>query len=374
VSGAVAGTAGRRDGWLLYGANGYTGELIAREAVRRGLRPVLAGRNAQAIEALGRELACPVAVLGLDDADALVAALRGVRAVLHCAGPFSATAQPMLRACLAAGAHYLDITGEIDVFEAAHALDAQARAAGVVLCPGVGFDVVPTDCVAARLAAGLPDATYLALGFHSSGRPSRGTARTSIEGLASGGRIRSSGRIVAVEHAFRSRDIDFGDGKTRSAVTIPWGDVSTAYHSTGIPNIEVYMSMPAERIAQLRRANRLRRLLRLGFVQARLKARAARGAPGPDAAARERSPTLVWGEAQAPSGATLTATLKVGNGYEVTVHAALGVLERLLTHGADGLAGHRTPSQLVGSGFVETLPGSGRMRLEPGRAWEPRAT
>jgi short subunit dehydrogenase-like uncharacterized protein len=311
-------------------------------------------------------------VLALDDAEALASALRQVRAVLHCAGPFSRTAQPMFQACLAAGAHYLDITGEIDVFEAAHACDAQARAAGVVLCPGIGFDVVPTDCVAARLAAALPDATVLALGFHSTGRPSRGTARTSIEGLAGGGRIRSSGRIVEVDHAFRERDIDFGDGKVRSAVTIPWGDVSTAYHSTGIPNIEVYMSMPADRIAQLRRANRLRWLLRLGFVQSRLKARAGRGAPGPDATARERSPTLVWGEVQSPSGETRSAWIKVANGYEVTVHASLGVLERLLAHGAEGLAGYRTPSQIVGSEFVETLPGSGGLRLESGRAWEPR--
>jgi short subunit dehydrogenase-like uncharacterized protein len=364
---------GTRAGWLLYGANGYTGELIAREAVSRGLRPVLGGRNAQAIEALGRELGCPTAVLALDDADALARTLREVQAVLNCAGPFSRTAQPMLRACLAAGSHYLDITGEIGVFEAAHALDAAARTAGVVLCPGVGFDVVPTDCVAARLSAALPDATYLALGFHSTGRPSRGTARTSIEGLANGGRIRSSGRIIEVDHAFREREIDFGDGKAHSAVTIPWGDVSTAYHTTGIANIEVYMSMPTDRIAQLRRANRLRWLLRLGFVQSRLKARASRGAPGPDAVARERSPTWVWGEAQAPSGEACTARIKVANGYDVTVHAALGVLERLLAHGAEGLRGHRTPSQVVGSEFVETLPGSGRIRLESGRAWEPRS-
>lgn len=372
MSETEAVSTGARAGWLLYGANGYTGELIAREAVGRGLRPVLAGRNAQAIEALGRELGCPTAVLALDDSDALTQALREVQAVLHCAGPFSRTAPPMLRACLAAGTHYFDITGEIDVFEAAHALDAQARAAGIVLCPGVGFDVVPTDCVAARLAAALPDATCLALGFHSTGRPSRGTARTSVEGLAGGGRIRSSGRIVEVDHAFREREIDFGDGKPRSAVTIPWGDVSTAYHTTGIPNIEVYMSMPPDRIAQLRRANRLRWLLRLGFVQSRLKARAERGAPGPDAAARERSPTWVWGEAQAPSGEARTARIKVANGYEVTVHASLGVLERLLAYGAKGLTGHRTPSQIVGSEFVEALPGSGRIRLESGRAWEPR--
>ncbi len=189
--------------FVVYGANGYTGELIARESVRRGLRPVLAGRNRDAVTKLAAELGCGSIVIGLDDVTALTQVLRGVRAVLHCAGPFSATAAPMLQACLAARTHYLDITGEIPVFEAAHDLDAAAREAGCVLCPGVGFDVVPTDCVAAELKAQLPDATYLALGFDSRMATSRGTAKTTIEGLAAGGYIRSSGRLTKVAHGFR---------------------------------------------------------------------------------------------------------------------------------------------------------------------------
>ena len=102
----------------------------------------------------------------------------------------------MMRACLAAGVHYLDVTGEIEVFESAKALDADARRAGVTLCPGVGFDVVATDCVAAALAEALPDATYLALGFDSRSGVSGGTMRSTIEGLPRGGRIRSSGALV----------------------------------------------------------------------------------------------------------------------------------------------------------------------------------
>ena len=354
---------------LVYGANGYTGSLIAREAVRRGLEPILAGRDAVAIQRLAGELGCEARVAGLADSGALGRALAGVRVVLHCAGPYSATAAPMIRACLAGGVHYLDITGEIDVFEAAHALDGDAVAAGVVLCPGIGFDVVPTDCVAARLAAALPDATYLALGFDSRSGQSPGTARTTVEGLAKGGRIRSAGRIVEVAHAFRTRDIDFGSG-TKSAVTIPWGDVSTAYYTTGIPNIEVYVPMAPRPLAMLRRLNRIAPLLRLGLVQSLLKAQAARSSPGPGEDARRGTPMHVWGEVQAPSGELRTARLVVANGYDLPVLASLGVAGHMLDYGGPG--GYCTPSQLMGSGFVEDLPGSGRIEISAGRAWEPR--
>lgn len=200
--------------WILYGATGYTGGLIAREAARRGLAPVLAGRNGAEVGALAGELDLQHRVFPLTTPD-----LDGVGLVLHCAGPFSATGAPMMDACLAAGAHYLDITGEIDVFEQAWARDTQAKAAGVVLCPGAGFDVIPTDCVAAALKAALPGAVRLALGFDTRSGLSPGTAKTSIEGLALGGRVRRGGRIVHVPQAWKVRRIDFGDGE-KTAMTI----------------------------------------------------------------------------------------------------------------------------------------------------------
>ena len=169
--------------WMLYGANGYTGRLAAREAVRRGSSPVLAGRNGDAVAALAQELGMPYQVFGLDDPQSVREALEGVKAVLHCAGPFSATSAPMVDACLATGTHYLDITGEISVFEAVHARHQEARRRDVVLLPGAGFDVVPTDCMAARLVEALPAATSLKLAFDAGGGPSPGTAKTSLERL-----------------------------------------------------------------------------------------------------------------------------------------------------------------------------------------------
>ncbi|MGH8453177.1 MAG: saccharopine dehydrogenase family protein, partial [Nevskiales bacterium] len=213
--------------WMIYGANGYTGELIAREAQRRGLKPVLAGRNADKVTALATELGFESRVFDIGTPEEIAAQLKGVELVLHCAGPFAATSTPMIAACLKVRAHYLDINGEIGVFEHAQSKNVEAQQAGVVICPGVGFDVIPLDCVAATLKQALPDATHLALGFDSNGRISPGTAKSTVEGVAQGGRVRRDGKIVRVPLAYRVRRIDFGGGE-KLAMTFPSGDVSTA--------------------------------------------------------------------------------------------------------------------------------------------------
>ena len=346
--------------WMLYGANGYSGELIARAAAAAGMRPVLAGRSRGPLEALARELGLESRVVALDSPLTLAGALAGIPLVLNCAGPFSATAHPMIAGCLAARAHYLDITGEIAVFELAAAQHEAARAAGIVLCPGVGFDVVPTDCVALALAEALPGATHLALGFDNASPVSRGTARTMVEGLGQGGAVRRDGAISRVPLGYRNRRIDFGAGE-KLAMTIPWGDVSTAYRTTGIGNIEVYIPISPRRLARLRQLNYLRWALQLGVIQKFMKSRVDAGIPGPDAALRERTPTYIWGEARAADGSVRTARIVTANGYTVTVYASLGMVARLLAGGV--AAGSVTPAKVLGARFVETLPGSGRLSL-----------
>jgi short subunit dehydrogenase-like uncharacterized protein len=346
---------------MIYGANGYTGELIAREAQARGLRPVLAGRSPRKIEALARELGLESRVFDLANVDASANQLAGISVVLHCAGPFSATSAPMLEACLMSKTHYLDISGEIAVFEHAQALNSRAQQQGIVICPGVGFDVIPTDCVAAALKAALPDATQLALGFDSRSGFSPGTAKTSVEGLAQGGRVRRNGKIVQVPLAFKTRKIDFGDGE-KLAMSIPWGDVSTAFYTTGIPNIEVYIPGSPRLIANARRANYFRWLLGLKPVQDLLKKRIGSSVKGPDADTRERMPTYVWGEARNAKGATKTARIRTANGYSLTVTGSLAVVDHLLKHDPKG--GSYTPAKLVGADLVTRLPGSGKLEIE----------
>jgi short subunit dehydrogenase-like uncharacterized protein len=346
--------------WMIYGANGFTGELIAREAASRGLEPVLAGRTAAKVEPLAASLGLQARVFDLADAAATSRGVEGMRLVLHCAGPFSATAAPMMAACLAMRAHYLDITGEISVFEHARTLEAAARAAGIVVCPGVGFDVIPTDCVAATLKAALPDATHLVLGFDSRSGFSPGTAKTSVEGLAQGGKVRQDGHIISVPLAYKTRRIDFGDGE-KLAVTIPWGDISTAYATTGIANIEVYIPGSPAMIARLRRANRLRWLIGTGLAQRLMKRRIERTVKGPSAAKRDAHPTFVWGEATNARGDKRTARIRTANGYSLTVTGALSVAEHLLANDVPG--GAYTPSRLIGPDLVTRLPGSGPLQM-----------
>jgi short subunit dehydrogenase-like uncharacterized protein len=347
--------------WMIYGANGYTGELIAREAAKRGHRPVLAGRSADKVSSLAQELGLEKRVFGLEDASVVAEQLRGIDLVLHCAGPFSATAAPMITACLKANAHYLDITGEIGVFEHAQSLNKDAQTAGVVLCPGVGFDVIPTDCVAASLKKALPDATHLALGFDSRSGFSPGTAKTSVEGLAQGGKVRRDGKIVTVPLAANVRKIDFGDGE-KLAMTIPWGDVSTAFYSTGIPNIEVYIPGTPAMIANARRANHVRWLLGLGFVQGLIKRRIGKTVKGPSEEVRAKLATCVWGEVTNARGEKKTARIKTANGYSLTITGSLAVVEFLLKNKPAG--GSYTPSKLVGADLITLLPESGPLTIE----------
>jgi short subunit dehydrogenase-like uncharacterized protein len=343
---------------LIYGANGYTGELVARRAVARGLRPVLAGRSAEAVGALARELGLSHLAVGLDDPAALGRALAGRAAVLHCAGPFSRTSRPMAEACLRAGAHYLDITGEIAVFEALHRRDADARAAGVMLLPGVGFDVVPSDCLAAHLKRRLPSATHLALAFRMvGGAVSRGTAATALEGAHKGGAVRRDGAIVPMPAAHAARKVDFGRGPV-TVVAIPWGDVSTAYYSTGIPNIEVYTVVPAAAARLMRLSRYARPLLAARPVQDLLRGLVRRQPPGPNAAQRASGASLLWGEARDAQGRRVVSRLRGPEGYSLTADAAVRIAERVLA--GEAMPGFQTPSLAFGPDLVMTLDGVAR--------------
>jgi short subunit dehydrogenase-like uncharacterized protein len=340
--------------WMIYGANGYTGRLIAAEAAKRGLQPVLAGRNEAALRALADELGLRWRQFTLDIAGAVEEGLRGIDLVLHCAGPFSATSAPMLEGCLATHTHYLDITGEIDVFAHCHAQHARAQEAGIVVTPGVGFDVVPSDCLAAQLHRDNPWATSLVLAFEGGGGFSPGTAKTSVEGLGSGGRVRENGELRRVPLAWKTRTFT-RDGVDRVSMTIPWGDVYTAYVSTGIPDIEVYTTASPKSIARIRRLRMLGPLLRMQFVQRWLKRRVERSVKGPDAQTRADTQAHFWGEVRG-NGRAQVRRMVTPNGYALTVDASLGIVQCFLDNPAPP-GGYYTPSQLMGPDYVLELPG-----------------
>ncbi len=340
--------------WMIYGANGYTGKMAVERAVACGQRPVIAGRTLAAIEPLAKKYDLPVRAFSLDDPNVVKKNLEGMQVVLHCAGPFSATSKPMLEACLETGTHYLDITGEISVFAHCHEQHERAKKAGIVVLPGSGFDVVPTDCMAAMLKRDLPSATHLVLAFEAGGGPSPGTAKTSVEGLGAGGRARIEGVVTKVPLAWKVRTFE-RDGEQRTAMTIPWGDVYTAFVSTGIANIETYMGVPPSSIKNVKRIRMFGPLLGLGFVQSFLKKQVGKKVRGPSEEKRKQSTTTVWGEARDATGKEIKKCMKTPNGYELTVTASLGIVQRLL-EGEKPTGGYYTPSMLMGPEYVLSLP------------------
>lgn len=349
--------------WMIYGAYGYSGRLIAEFAKARELAPVLAGRNPAKTRTLADELGFESRAFSLDDPAAIANALQDIDAVVHCAGPFSATSRPMIDGCIAAGTHYFDITGEAFVFEHAHsaAVNDAATRADVIICPGVGFDVVPTDCVAKALAEAMPDATTLELGFIGGSKLSPGTAKTMVEGMGLGTWGRRGGKLVRT--GVLTRDIDFGSGPT-PAMSISWGDISTAYHSTDIPNITVYIPARPKMIANAKRAARFRLLFKLPFVQNYLKGQVDKKVRGPSDEQRALESTRVWGEVTNDAGDRLSARLTTANGYTVTQLAPVAIIEHLMANEAP--SGSLTPSLLMGKDFASSLDGSSPIELSEG--------
>jgi short subunit dehydrogenase-like uncharacterized protein len=341
--------------WMIYGATGYTGELIAREAVKRGLKPILAGRS-EGVRALGTELGLSVRVFGLEDANQIVRGLEGVRVVLHCAGPFTITAQPMLEACLKAKVHYLDITGEIDVFEKLYARDPEVKNAGITAVSGVGFDVVPTDTVAALLARDMPDATSLRLGIKALEGVSRGTAKTWLEIAARGGSVRRNGRLEPVPIAAHSRMIPFSKDAFGYAVNMPSAELSSMYRTTKIPNIEVFMASTKSSARTLRISGLIGPLLRIESLRRFAQKQIERSVTGPNAEARASGRTTIWGEVSNATGHSKSLRLHGPEAYHFSVFAALEAVRRVLEGGVP--TGALTPTMAFGAEFALSIPGT----------------
>jgi len=320
------------------------------------LRPILAGRSQNKIEPLAKELGLTSRTFSLEDKKSLEYTLKEVDFVLHCAGPFSLTSKPMVEACLRMGKHYTDITGEISVFEAMARRDEHAKTANVMIMPGVGFDVVPSDCLARHLKNRLPSATHLTLAFYGLGKISHGTQATMTMNTGEGGAIRKDGKIVRVPSAWKEREIDFGAVK-KQAVTIPWGDVSTAYYSTGIPNIEVYTVVPDSALRIMKLSRYFGWLLATKPVQKFLQKQIPAG--GPDAEERARGKTFLWGKASDEKGNKVESLLQGPEGYTFTVLTALNICEKILNGNLQ--KGFQTPAKAYGAELVLEIEGVKRM-------------
>ena len=349
--------------FLLYGAYGYTGRLAAELAVAKKLDVILAGRNKDALAGLSNRLNLPTRVLGLDDANQLCEALKDIACVVHMAGPFADTSAPMLNACVATRTNYVDITGEIEVFEAMWSRAEEIKRAGITAVPGAGFDVVPTDCLAGYVADKSERPASLVIALRGLESASQGTLRTAIRQISKPVLCRRAGAIVALGDR-SPRWIDFGSGDEpgvpepcvpEPCVPVSWGDVATAFHSTGLGNITVYF----RRTKLLRCADILGQLfgpvLRSAIAQRGLAA-IVRGLPeGPSQAERAGHRSIIWAEAIDCSGRSSKASLSTPDPYDFTANSALEIASRISSFPA--ALGLVTPVQAFGADFVLSLPG-----------------
>jgi short subunit dehydrogenase-like uncharacterized protein len=346
---------------ILYGSYGYTGQLIARECKAKGLDVILAGRNQQALQIQSSEIGYSYEVVEVADVVALQQLLEKGSLVIHCGGPFQFTANAVVNACLQTKTHYTDITGEHQVFEMLAGYDSKARAAGITIMPGTGFDVVPSDCLALHLKNRLPSATHLQLAFSmSKGGMSRGTSRTMTEGLGEGSMIRRDGKLTPIALGKKIVEIDFGSFKSK-ALNIPWGDISTAWRSTGIPNIEVYMAANDKLIRSAKLSPYVNWLLRQRWVKNFMQRKIDRSPAGPSEEKRSSGKSFLWGKVWDASGSSCVSTLETVSGYTLTASTSVLIAEKILR--GDFKTGYQTPAMAYGEDLILEIRETKRIDL-----------
>lgn len=338
---------------MLYGATGYTGRLIAERAVKQGHRPLLAGRDPEKLKPMADALGLSFTSFSLDDGASTREALSRVKAVFHAAGPFLTTGKAMLDACLDKRCHYLDLTGELAVLEAAMLRGAEAERAGILAVPGSGFDVVPSDCLAKKLSLMLPSATHLEIAIGGFGALSPGTVASLLgSSLLYGNRIRRDGQLIEEPFAARRKRIALGPKRRKRVGSMPVGDVVTAFFSTKIPNITAYLALPPFGVSFVRS---LRAMAKRPALHRAMLSLGRRFSKGPSERHRTEKKCYLWGKVEDASGNAVEAAMTTKEPYEYTAHIAVLAVEEALISTRKGVL---TPALAFGEGFAERVEGT----------------
>lgn len=352
--------------WMIYGAYGYTGRLVAAEAVRRGHRPLLAGRDGARLRELGVRLGLDWRAFALDDHAAVERGLTGVDVVLNTAGPFDSTSRPLLEAAIVLGTSYADISGELDVYEAIFARAEEIRRAGIAVVLGVGFDVVPTDCLAVRAARELGGAESLEIAVGTTGGASGGTLRATVRMAGLGGRTRRDGELAPEPVGSRTLSIHLPAGD-RGMISAPLGDLASAYRSAGAPTISTFLIVPPGLRAVASAGARIGAwLATIQPIQKGVDALIRRFVDGPDAEALATSRTESWVRA-VNGGASVEFMLDAPGGYTYSRASAVSAVEHLVVARRPGVM---TPAQAFGEAFIDEIPSSVLWRRRDGGAWQ----
>jgi short subunit dehydrogenase-like uncharacterized protein len=344
---------------IVYGAYGYTARLLLPRLKALGIDPVLAGRDPTRTAEVARELDVPHRVFSLADPGEVDGGLRGMDVLLNAAGPFMHTTTPLVLGCLREGLDYLDLSGEVEPLDRVADAGRAARDRGLMLLPAIGFDVVPSDCLATHVANRVPDATRLTFYVSASNLMSHGSGVTLAEHIGIPVHTRREGRLEQMLMRMQMRWADFGSGH-RPMVAVSWGDLVTAYRSTRIPNIEVYFEATAFRLAAVTINQYWGWLLRSTSANSFFHQYADMlpAGPTPEERAQERCSIVV--EAQSPRAAA-RSRIDTPEAYESTAIMATRVIERVI--GGDRQPGFQTASTMFGPDFVLEFEGVSRVDL-----------
>jgi short subunit dehydrogenase-like uncharacterized protein len=349
---------------LIYGATGYSGRLIADRLRHLRCRSVVAGRTPHRVQALAIEFGLAGRVMGADEPNVLDQALDDIDVLINAASPFTLTAPALIESCLRTKTHYLDITGELPVFQAAFGYDEAARKRGIMILPGAGLGVVASDCLAKHVAALIPNAKYLRIAVLRPDSFSRGTFRSALGLANSRVAIRRNGRLILVPVGQLQRTFDFGDGDGgKESVAVSWADVFTAYYSTGIRNIEAYFAASFASRALYQVSAGVADTMQLAPARTLIDAIASVLPEGPHEDRRRIERCVLLCEAEDSWRQRRCVRLATPDGYSFTAEAATAIAQRILQ--GDFTSGFQTPAKVYGADLVLDFEGVDRHELQP---------
>lgn len=335
---------------MIYGANGYSAQLIIEECLTKNIKPILAGRNVKSVQQLAQKYNCDFRTFDLSDDKVVDSAIEDVHTLINCAGPFKFTAKELIEACLRTKTNYLDITGEIPVLHLAFSKLKDAIRNKIIILPSVGFDIIPTDCLAKRMSELMPDAKYLKLGLiNNRGKISRGTLLTTLEFLAGKGMIRRDNKLIESGIGELTVNVKLKDFSFKG-ISIPWGDVYSTIYSTKISNAEVYLAV-SDLLYYFRNfAVFFLKILKIKFIKKLISAFIKKNITGPSKQERDSAKTFIWCRVENTKGEMKEEVYQVMEGYNLTAKGAVECALRVMRNNLK--PGVYTPALAFGSDFL----------------------
>ncbi len=340
--------------WMIYGAYGFTGSLLAKIAADKGFKPVLAGRDALKTKRLALSLGLDFKVFSLDEDSIIEKNLKDIDLLYNLAGPYCKTAPTMVEACLRTKTHYMDLTGDIEIYDFLYSLDKVAIENEILIMPGVGFNVIATECVAAHTVQKLSTCDHLDIVMATQAKPSKGTFKQMIALLPRGG-------YEIENHELKRRNIGKSDikikypDKRRTPFSIPIGELIACHKSLNIANIRVHYAMSSSWVRMTETMiDIIAKFSGKNYGKKVLSNFASNYIKGPDETSMLHDKAYVYAKASSDLGVYAETMIKTPEPYYFTALITLKVIQKVL----DGeYKGALTPVEAFGSSIIFEVEG-----------------